>query len=211
MRFKCFRAPIADDLFRQQTLDGWSFDIELLFVAYRRGYRVVRSRLIGITGREQGDGVRDALRMINDIFRIRANTRAGATMRTEPNLAFERRLWKHGFTYVAVWTRLDAAPWQGRLRSASSVLPIDTQGAAESARALRASALDSAEVRRAYGRQPAWSAGFQADDTPPAGIGGSPHQGTGCGLECGICIPGGNRRRGHCAGDAAGGAARPGH
>ncbi len=31
--FKCFRAEVADDLFKRQTLMGWSFDIELLFIA----------------------------------------------------------------------------------------------------------------------------------------------------------------------------------
>ena len=39
--FKCFRASIAEDLFRRQTLMGWSFDIELLFIARRRGYQVI--------------------------------------------------------------------------------------------------------------------------------------------------------------------------
>jgi len=77
--FKCFRAPIAEDLFRQQTLDGWSFDIELLFVAYRRGYRVAEIPVDWYYRAESKvSAVRDALRMINDIFRIRANARAGA-------------------------------------------------------------------------------------------------------------------------------------
>jgi len=39
--FKCFRKEVAEDLFRFQTLDGWSFDIEVLFIARRRGYRIV--------------------------------------------------------------------------------------------------------------------------------------------------------------------------
>jgi dolichyl-phosphate beta-glucosyltransferase len=77
--FKCFRAPIAQDLFRQQTLDGWSFDIELLFVAYRRGYRVAEIPVDWYYRAESKvSAVRDALRMIKDILRIRANARAGA-------------------------------------------------------------------------------------------------------------------------------------
>jgi len=77
--FKCFRAPIAEELFRQQTLEGWSFDIELLFLAYRGGYRVVEVPIDWYYRRESKvNAVRDALRMINDIFRIRANARAGA-------------------------------------------------------------------------------------------------------------------------------------
>jgi glycosyltransferase involved in cell wall biosynthesis len=39
--FKCFTAQAAIDLFSCQTLMGWSFDVEILFVAKRRGYRIV--------------------------------------------------------------------------------------------------------------------------------------------------------------------------
>ena len=73
------RRTMAEDLFRHQTLDGWSFDIELLFVAYRRGYRVVEIPIDWYYRAESKvSAVRDALRMINDIFRIRANARGGS-------------------------------------------------------------------------------------------------------------------------------------
>ena len=38
--FKAFRAPVADDLFGRQTILGWGFDIEILALAARRGYRI---------------------------------------------------------------------------------------------------------------------------------------------------------------------------
>lgn len=76
--FKCFRAEVADDLFRRQTLMGWSFDIEVLFIARSRGYRV---REVPIDWYYQPESkvnaLRDALRMITDIFRIHANARRG--------------------------------------------------------------------------------------------------------------------------------------
>jgi glycosyltransferase involved in cell wall biosynthesis len=76
--FKCFRAEIAEDLFKYQTLNGWSFDIELLFVAYRRRYRVVEIPVDWYYRTESKvSAIRDALRMINDIFRIHANARGG--------------------------------------------------------------------------------------------------------------------------------------
>jgi dolichyl-phosphate beta-glucosyltransferase len=76
--FKCFRGEVAEDLFRHQTLDGWSFDIELLFVANRRGYRVLEIPIDWFYRTESKvSAVRDALRMVNDIFRIRANGRGG--------------------------------------------------------------------------------------------------------------------------------------
>jgi len=34
--FKCFHADAAETLFRQQTLPGWSFDIEILYLARRK-------------------------------------------------------------------------------------------------------------------------------------------------------------------------------
>ena len=76
--FKCFTARVAEDLFHIQTLEGWSFDIELLFVARRRGYRLVE---VPIDWYFQSDSkvraMRDALRMIRDIFTIRRNARRG--------------------------------------------------------------------------------------------------------------------------------------
>jgi glycosyltransferase involved in cell wall biosynthesis len=76
--FKCFRADIAEDLFRRQTLDGWSFDIELLFLAYHRGYRVVEIPIDWYYRSESKvRAVRDAVRMIEDIFQIRSNARRG--------------------------------------------------------------------------------------------------------------------------------------
>jgi dolichyl-phosphate beta-glucosyltransferase len=39
--FKLFRGPVADALFPQLTTDGFGFDVELLMLAERRGFRVV--------------------------------------------------------------------------------------------------------------------------------------------------------------------------
>ena len=38
--FKCFRADIADLLFRLQVTDGWSFDVEILRLARERNMRI---------------------------------------------------------------------------------------------------------------------------------------------------------------------------
>ena len=39
--FKCFRSKVTEDLFSVQKLDGWTFDVEVLFIALQRGYRIV--------------------------------------------------------------------------------------------------------------------------------------------------------------------------
>ncbi len=80
--FKMFYGPAAEDLFKVQTLGGIGFDIELLFVAKRRGYRILeipinwyfsdesRMRLVG-----------DSLAAIMEIFEIRRNWRNGIYQR----------------------------------------------------------------------------------------------------------------------------------
>jgi len=39
--FKCFRGPVAEDLFRSLVTDGFGFDVELLLLAQQRGYTIV--------------------------------------------------------------------------------------------------------------------------------------------------------------------------
>jgi len=77
--FKCFRAEVANDIFKRQTINGWSFDIELLYVARRHKYSI---KEIPIHWYHHPDtkvsALRDAVQMIKDIFRIHANARRGA-------------------------------------------------------------------------------------------------------------------------------------
>ena len=76
--FKCFRAAAAEQVFRRQTLPGWSFDIELLYIAQRLNQKV---REIPIHWRFNAEtklsAVQDALRMVRDIFIIHRNARRG--------------------------------------------------------------------------------------------------------------------------------------
>jgi dolichyl-phosphate beta-glucosyltransferase len=72
--FKCFRAGIAEDLFRHQTLTGWSFDIELLYIARRRGYKVIEIPIPWYFNPDSKlSAVQDAFKMGLDIFSIRMN------------------------------------------------------------------------------------------------------------------------------------------
>jgi len=76
--FKCFRADAVEQVFRLQTMPGWSFDIELLFIARRRGLTI---REIPIQWRfnpaTKLSAVQDAIRMVRDIFAIHRNARRG--------------------------------------------------------------------------------------------------------------------------------------
>lgn len=76
--FKCFRAEVAEDIFQRQTLRGWSFDIELLYIARRHAYRIVEIPIHWYHFSDSKvNALRDAMRMISDIFRIHANARRG--------------------------------------------------------------------------------------------------------------------------------------
>ena len=76
--FKCFSAQAAEDLFRYQTLDGWSFDIEILSIARLRGYRIVEIPIPWYFNPEtKVSAVKDALKMLTDILQIRNNHRLG--------------------------------------------------------------------------------------------------------------------------------------
>lgn len=76
--FKCFRAAVAEDIFRFQTLTGWAFDVELLAIARRHGYSITE---IGIpwyyTPGSKVHILRDSWRMFFDLLTIRRNRRLG--------------------------------------------------------------------------------------------------------------------------------------
>src|SRR5437762_1354528 len=70
--FKFFRAAVAKDLFARQRIDSYMFDVEVLSLAERRGYRI---KEIGVRWRDDGDS---RLRLVSgnwrnaiDLLRIR--------------------------------------------------------------------------------------------------------------------------------------------
>ncbi|MEK7284828.1 MAG: glycosyltransferase, partial [Chloroflexota bacterium] len=69
---KAYRTEVARELFSRQRLDGFAFEVEVLFLARRAGYRIVE---IPFTLRQQGptsvDLLRDGVRMLGDTIRIR--------------------------------------------------------------------------------------------------------------------------------------------
>jgi glycosyltransferase involved in cell wall biosynthesis len=76
--FKCFRAEVAEDLFPHQTIHGWTFDVEILFLAMRRGYHVIEIPIPWYYN--PGSRVRilkDSFVMLSDLFRIRLNAVRG--------------------------------------------------------------------------------------------------------------------------------------
>jgi dolichyl-phosphate beta-glucosyltransferase len=73
--FKFFRGPVAKDLFARQRIDGYMFDVEILHLAARSGYRV---KEVGVRWQDDGDSRLDLVagnwRNFVDILRIRFGT-----------------------------------------------------------------------------------------------------------------------------------------
>ena len=76
--FKCFRREVARDLFAVQTLDGFGFDVEILYVARRRGYRIVEVPINWYYGENSRvNPLRDAWRMFREVLQVRRNGKRG--------------------------------------------------------------------------------------------------------------------------------------
>jgi dolichyl-phosphate beta-glucosyltransferase len=76
--FKCFRREAARDIFATQKIDGWAFDVEILHIARRRGYRIVEVPINWYYGEgSRVSPIRDSVDMLVEVLRIRRNGRAG--------------------------------------------------------------------------------------------------------------------------------------
>jgi dolichyl-phosphate beta-glucosyltransferase len=76
--FKAFSRAAALDLFNRQILNGWAFDVEVLFIALRRGYTI---REVPITWRYDPSSrvrpVHDTIAMLRELLVIRWNDLVG--------------------------------------------------------------------------------------------------------------------------------------
>ncbi len=76
--FKCFRGVVADEIFPLQTITGWTFDVEVLYIARRRGYRIVEIPIPWyFDSHSKVRVIKDSLRMAMDLLAIRRNARHG--------------------------------------------------------------------------------------------------------------------------------------
>ena len=70
--FKLLRGEVGRTLFSEMTIDRFAFDVELLWLAQRRGLRIEE---VGVEWRNDPDSrvrvVRDGLRMVADVVRMR--------------------------------------------------------------------------------------------------------------------------------------------
>jgi dolichyl-phosphate beta-glucosyltransferase len=76
--FKAFRAEAAHDIFSRQRIDGFGFDVEVLYLARRLGYGI---RVVPLRWEHKENSrvapVRDTVTMLSDVLRVRLNARRG--------------------------------------------------------------------------------------------------------------------------------------
>jgi glycosyltransferase involved in cell wall biosynthesis len=76
--FKAFKRPAAQVIFRLQTIERWGFDPEILFIARKLKY-VIREVPVtwGHDERSRMSYLKDGMKMLEDMARIRGNSLAG--------------------------------------------------------------------------------------------------------------------------------------
>lgn len=80
--FKGFRAEVAQDIFGVQTIDGWGFDVEILFVAQKRDYRILEVPINWYYhGQSKVKPLQDAIRMFREVWLVRLNDWRGRYQR----------------------------------------------------------------------------------------------------------------------------------
>ena len=78
--FKCFRGAVAQELFPRQTLTGWSFDVEILFIARLLGYKIIELPIHWYySPHSKINVVRDSFKMGVDLLTIRLNALRGVS------------------------------------------------------------------------------------------------------------------------------------
>ncbi len=82
--FKSFKREAARDVFSLQTMDGFGFDVEVLFIAQQKGYRILE---LPIGWRHVSNSrispLRDTFKMFRDVLRVRWNDWRGVYSRGE--------------------------------------------------------------------------------------------------------------------------------
>ena len=76
--FKMFTKEAAKKIFPRQTIQGWAFDVEIIFIAQELGYKI---KELPVTWVDKGDSklspIKDSFKMFNEIIKIKYNSLKG--------------------------------------------------------------------------------------------------------------------------------------
>lgn len=85
--FKRLTRVAAHDLFSKMMLSGWGYDVELLALAQRRGYRIAEVPIHWFYGRDSRvRPLRDTIRMVGEVWQVRRRLRLFEPLDVEPEL-----------------------------------------------------------------------------------------------------------------------------
>lgn len=72
--FKCYKRAVAREIFSKQRLNSWGFDVENLYIAQKRGYRIKEVPVIWAHGRDSKvDLLRVPLATLIELIEIKIN------------------------------------------------------------------------------------------------------------------------------------------
>jgi dolichyl-phosphate beta-glucosyltransferase len=95
--FKCFTHEAAQEIFPHQTINGWGFDPEVLYIARVRGLCLVEVPINWYYMAESRvNPVRDTINMLREVLRIRRNGQRGIYNKVAAPAADGRRLTADG-------------------------------------------------------------------------------------------------------------------
>lgn len=70
--FKLFKGKCIKDIVKKQKIDGFAFDVELLYLAKKKGYKI---KEIGVTWRNDKSSkinpIKDSLKMLKEVIKIK--------------------------------------------------------------------------------------------------------------------------------------------
>lgn len=70
--FKLLRGAVGRELFAAMTIDGFAYDVEMVWMAQRRGYRVVEVGVVWAnSAASKVDPIRSSLEMFRDVLALR--------------------------------------------------------------------------------------------------------------------------------------------
>ncbi len=72
--FKVFQRNAARDVFALQTIDGWGFDVEVLFIALKRKYKLIEVPIPWYyKPQTKISPIRDSIEMVWEVLKVRRN------------------------------------------------------------------------------------------------------------------------------------------
>jgi dolichyl-phosphate beta-glucosyltransferase len=69
--FKLFSAKSANELFMRQTIFGWAFDVEILYMARKCGYEIKEVPIVWVNDKESKVTLKGMVKMLWEVLKVR--------------------------------------------------------------------------------------------------------------------------------------------